>query len=243
MSSDDERRDAADERQDDAASCSDPTAPPPGSWSGGTSSWTQPGSGATDAYGRPVPPPPGATQPIDPAPGGTAQIPQDDGRTAPYGQSPTYGQAPPSGQAAPYGQSPTYGQAPPYGQSPTYGQAAPYGQSPTYGQAPPPGGPAGYGAPPYAAPQQTSTSAIVLIVLSALALVSCCNIFAIGSLVMGVVATGRQSTDPERARSLTKGGWWVFGVSMSLVVLAIIIFFVLGLSGAFDEPGPYGESF
>ena len=214
MSSDDERRDAADERQDDAASYSDPTAPPPGSWSGGTSSWTQPGSGATDAYGRPVPPPPGATQPIDPATGGTAQIPQDDGRTAPYGQSPTYG------QAAPYGQSPTYGQAPPYGQTPGYGQA------------PPPGGPAGYGAPPYAAPQRTNTSALVLTIVSGVSILFCGGLLAIPAVVLGILGLVRQNSDPESSAKVTRWGWWAFAIGIVLSIVVAVALFGFLIAGS-----------
>ena len=129
--------------------------------------------------------------------------------TDPYAQpavpsdQPTWSPAPPD----PYGQPMGQGQ---YGQ-PQYG-----GQYPAYGQS------------PYATGTRTptNTSAILLTVLSALSL---CNIVAIGSLVLGIVALTKTSADPEGSHRLTKIGWIVFAVGWAVAIVGIVGLVVLGV--------------
>ncbi|KRE36028.1 hypothetical protein ASG73_15325 [Janibacter sp. Soil728] len=88
---------------------------------------------------------------------------------------------------------------------------------------PPPGQPM---PPPYLYPavQQTptNTSAIVLIVLSSLSILTgyCCYI-GIPGLVLGILGVTKQATDPEGAAKLTKIGWISFGALIGLTVLVV----------------------
>ena len=97
-----------------------------------------------------------------------------------------------------------------------YGQPQYGGQYPAYGQS------------PYATGTRapTNTSAILLTVLSALSL---CNIVAIGSLVLGIVALTKTSTDPEGSHRLTKIGWIVFAVGWAVVIVGFVGLIVLGV--------------
>lgn len=264
MSTDDERR--ADEARTDGDTPGsdehrDPTAPPPLPVEP-TADRTQPIGTETQAFTVPSPPPapspqydePSYTRPSYSLPSYGSPDAQDTTPAAPPSPAdptpttsgdtqPPHGStvAPHGSTAAPYGSAPS-----PYPQDAGAGSppppANPYAASNPYATpAPPPGG-YPYAAPP--TPYQSTpsnTSAIVLTVLSGLALVSCCNVVAIGSLVLGIMGISRNTNDPADARRLTRIGWWVFGVSMALVVIGIIAFFALGISGAFD--GGSGGSF
>ena len=182
----------------------------------------------------PAPTPPGAPRP----PGDEQSGPRSTPPVAPALTNPYAQQQPPQGQqpASPYGQQ----QPPaPYGQQqsgplyPAYGQQqppAPYGQQqsgPVY--------PA-YGQQTYATGTQTETngSAIVLTVLSGISFLFG-NILAIGSLILGIIALNKNSTDHEGSRGLTKIGWIVFAVTWAVAVLAgivLIIIFAALLSGS-----------
>lgn len=131
------------------------------------------------------------------------QQPQD----SPYGSIP-YG--PPGYVQQPYG-SPAYGR-PPYGLPPE-----PYG---------PPPGPYG----PYGAPPARNTSAVVLTVLSGVATALCC-LFGLPSLILGIVALNRQTSDPQGSARMSKYGWITFGV---LMALALVVVVVLGVVGSAD---------
>src|SRR5690606_7550351 len=108
---------------------------------------------------------------------------------------------------------------PPSGPSPygATGGPSPYGQQPPYGA---PGSP--YGAPPPAYYQtqaaQSNTSALILTILSGLGVFVCCGVTII-SLILGIVALTKQSSEPEQSAKLTKWGWVVFGISAGLAVL------------------------
>lgn len=144
--------------------------------------------------------------------------------------------ADPAGPAAvapgqvPYGQAPypqtAYGQQP-YAQDP-YAQQ-PYAQNP-YGQPP-------YAAlpVPYAPAPRSNTSLIILTVVSALALVSCCNVLAVISLVMGIMGLSRNTADPDGAARLGRNGWIAFGVTTAVVVIGWVVFIAFGAAGAFDD--------
>lgn len=143
--------------------------------------------------------------------------PRDDG---PYSADPYVPNRPPRQEDhPPYGQAP-YGQSP-YGQPPL-GQN-PYGQMPAPGQVPPP-----Y---LYAPPPPPNASAIVLTVLSALAVMTgyCC-IIGIGPLVFGILGITQNSTDPESAARMTKYGWITFGVMTALIFVAAAVLIAIGVA-------------
>ena len=203
----------------------DPTAP----------AWTSP---------EPAPP----TQPIPTdspvAPPSPYDAPQpaptpDPYAPAPHGQNPygqgQFGQNPydrdQSGQdQSGQGQYPQQPYDPAYGQTP-YQQ--PYGST-AYGQPPYALPPAPYGAPP-----AKNTSAIVLTVVSGLALVACCNLLAIPSLILGIVGISKGPDDPQGAARVTRAGWITFGVTTALVVIGWVIFFALLAAGTFDGSASY----
>ena len=147
-----------------------------------------------------------------------------------YGQpSSQYGQPQPTQPHPPYGQQPSQPQ-PPYGQQPSppypaYGQQAPAQQ---YGQPNP-----GYGTQTYGtgATGGMNGSAIALTILSFFTL---CNPLTLASLVFGIIALTKSSTDPEGSRQMTKIGWIIFAV---VWVLAILGFVLLAIAGSFaDDP-------
>lgn len=97
----------------------------------------------------------------------------------------------------------------------------------------PPGGPGM--PPPYPFPPATAppnTSAIVLVVLSSLALVTgyCCYI-GIPSLILGILGLTKNSTDPEGAARLTKIGWITFASLTIITVLAVLVFVLVLVVG------------
>lgn len=151
-----------------------------------------------------------------PAPPG--QAPDNPQPQTPYGQPPpAYGAPPAPGSYVPPPQ-PGYSPTPAgYGPPPGAGVPQPYGQP-------------GYPQPAvYAAQQANSTpaSTIVLLILSALATLSCYGFIAgIPPLVLSIVALTKSSTDPEGCRKLTNIGWIVFGVLLALYAAAIVILVV-----------------
>lgn len=169
---------------------------------------------------------PEVTQQIPTEP--TPSVPVEPPIAPPTPYAPRSSAPEPAAPPAPYGQAP-YGQAP-YGQAP-YGQASAdptaYGR-PGYGQSP--YGPSPYGSPftpygqqAYAAPQQSS-SALVLTILSAVGCLLCCLWFA-PSLVFGIVALSRQSSDPASSARITRYGWVSVGVMALLGVLLGVALF------------------
>jgi hypothetical protein len=179
----------------------------------------------------PAPPtPPGAARPQSDEPAANPQTnpPAAPPMSNPYAQQPPaqpYGQPQPAQQYPAYGQP--YDQPQPAQQYPAYGQPydqpQPAQQYPAYGQQP-------YATGPHIEP---NGSAIVLTILSGLSLIFC-NIFAIASLVVGIIALGKNSTDPARSRRLTKIGWIVFAGVWALVILGLIAFFALALSNGWS---------
>ena len=133
----------------------------------------------------PVTPPSPYAPPDAGAPDPWAPPPADP---APYG--------PPGSATNPYGTGPSPDEQPAWVQQP-YGSTA-------YGQAPYALPPASYAPPPgkYAPPPAKNTSTVVLTILSGVATVLCC-LLGLPSLVLGVVALTRQSTDPGSAARLT----------------------------------------
>jgi hypothetical protein len=153
------------------------------------------------------PPPPAYGSPNDPPAYGTPP--------------PAYG-APndPSGYGTPQ-PPPAYG-AP--SDPPVYGTPPP----PTFGAPPPPAGgygyPPQYGGPGYGVPAApTPASAIILVVVAAIATLSCYFILpGLPALIIGIVSLARNSSDPESAQRLAKIGWIVFGAISGVIILLFI---------------------
>lgn len=189
---------------------SEPLVPPTAS-EGQTSS--EPGDQAQSPYGQ------------APSPYGTAaaQPPNPYGQTpGPYGQPPSpyaggqQGVRPPGAPGAP-GAPGVPGSGYPYGGQPAYGQQPSYG--PPAGQ--------GYGQPsPYARPQQTNASAIVLLIVSGLSTLSLC-IFAIPALILSIMALSKQNQSPAESAKYTRWGWIAYAVAIALTVLLVIIGFAI----------------
>jgi hypothetical protein len=118
---------------------------------------------------------------------------------------------------------------PPYGQPP-YGQP-PYGQPGYYPQPP------GYGTPPYGGyPQPTPTpgSSIALVVVSGILTLSC--LFGIPSLVIGIVALTKVSTNIEETRRLTRIGWITLGVFGAIAIVAVVGLMAVAISNDNSNP-------
>jgi len=64
-----------------------------------------------------------------------------------------------------------------------------------------------------------------LTVLSGVSLVFC-NILAIASLILGIVALTRNTTDHQGSRRYTKIGWIVFAAAWALAILGIIAYVI-----------------
>jgi hypothetical protein len=114
--------------------------------------------------------------------------------------------------------------------------AQPYGQQPDPYVQPWPGqqyqvhGQQSY---PYGPPTEANASAIVLTILSALSL---CNLLTVASLVLGIVALTKNSTDPEGSRRLTKIGWIVFAAAWALVIVGLVGVVALGILSSSTSP-------
>src|SRR5674476_1235690 len=167
----------------------------------------------------PAPTPPGPAHPQSDQP---ADHPQGTPPVTPPVSNP-YAQQPPP---PPYAQQPP---PPPYAQQTAqpYGQPQPGPQYPAYGQQ------------SYATGTHTEPngSAIVLTVLSGISLFVC-NILAIASLVLGIVALTKNATDREGSQRLTKIGWIVFAGVWVLGVLVVIAYIVLFATAISNGSGP-----
>lgn len=116
---------------------------------------------------------------------------------------------------------------PPPPPPPEYGQ--PYGQGgPPYG----PGQP--YGQPPYGQPQQTSTKAIVALVLGILGLVGCGIIAGIPAFFVGRNAVKEidASGGSLGGRGMGTAGWVLGLIEIVLGVIGIIVLIVVFTTGS-----------
>lgn len=191
----------------------------------------------TSSYASPPPPPQAPYDPQGPPPYG------DPGQQAYGSQSfgqdgpPPPGQQPPPGQP-PYGRPP-YGRQPPYGQPPQGRQQPPYGGLPpypgqnAYGQQSYPGypganpGPYGYPQQPagwYAPEANTNGMAIASLVTS----FTCIPFL---GAIFGLVALNQIKKRRERGKGLAIAGLVLSSVGSVLLV----VFIVLGVTGAFDD--------
>lgn len=198
------------------------------------------------ASSEPTQPIPGTEPPVTPPSPYAAPPTPLTGTTDPWAGSPSAVQPPypPSGYppaadpAAAHPQPGTSYPQPPYGQAP-YGQPGhaqtPYGQ-PGYGQ--PAYGQPGYGYPPYGGAPQPNNGAVVLTIVAAVATAMCCLLFT-PSLVFGIVALTKQSTDPAGSARLTRYGWIAGGITLALGILAVVLFFALGAFSSIGGSSSY----
>ena len=208
----------------DAGSPAEPSLPSDATQPVGTSERTRPIPAAT----APAPATPPAEPPVEAF--GNTPFGQNPYATTPYPQQP----APP----APYGEAP-YGQTgydqAPFGQAP-YGQLEP-AQTP-YGQQP--YGSTAYGQPPYAlppgpyGPPPKNGNALALTIVSAIGTVLCC-LLCLPSLILGIVALSKQSTDPQGSARLARWGWYALAGAAVIAVIAIVAFIALAAAGSFDS--------
>ena len=196
----------------DAGSPAEPSLPSDATQPVGTGERTQPIPAAT-APAPPAPATPPAEPPVEPfgntpfsknptprRPTRSSRHPRPRTGTRPYGQT-GYDQAP-------FGQAP-YGQLEPaqtpYGQQP-YGSTA-YGQPP---YALPPGP---YGPPP------KNGNALALTIVSAIGTVLCC-LLCLPSLILGIVALSKQSTDPQGSARLARWGSYALAGAAVIAVIS-----------------------
>ena len=130
---------------------------------------------------------------------------------------------PPPGYGAPAGSEQAgYGAAPadnaPYG-------SAPYGSAPAYG-APAYGAPA-YGTPAQGSPASLSGSTIALLVVSGLLTLGACGT-GIPALVFAILAVTKKD-EPVEAAKWTRWGWIALGITVAVVVIAVVGLFALAI--------------
>ncbi|MFI0452345.1 hypothetical protein [Actinomadura sp. 6N118] len=125
-----------------------------------------------------------------------------------------YGGQPP-GWNDPYGQPQN-----PYGQGGA-GQSGwdPYGQ---YGQ--PPGGSYGYGPPGVHGPPASQGSAIGALIANIIVTLFCCGVFGIAGIVTSAMAMSKVHTDPNSARKLITWSWVIFGVSLVVGLIIMVVY-------------------
>lgn len=192
----------------------DPPTPPGSPQRRDTSDWANPyGSQQQPPAARQQQPPPyGAPQPQQPF----GSQPQQPYPASPQGARSGPNQAGPAAYGAPYG--PPGGVQNPYARNP-------HAQAPTFQQ------PTGSG---------TNTSAIVLLVLSALMTLTCL-LTQIPALIMAIVALSKNTNDPQGSRRLTRYGWIAFGVG--LVIAVIVIVGIIALIATTSSSSSDGYSF
>ncbi|XRQ11233.1 DUF4190 domain-containing protein [Actinomadura welshii] len=125
-----------------------------------------------------------------------------------------YGGSPPPGWQDPYGGSQGWGE--PYGSDPYGGGPDPYGGAYGYG----------YGPPGMPTKPPSNASTIAALVCNIVCVAMCCGIVSIPGVVTSAIALGRVQSDPESARKLTMWSWILFGVSLVLGIILIIIYIV-----------------
>ncbi|TDC65215.1 hypothetical protein E1200_18825 [Actinomadura sp. GC306] len=133
-----------------------------------------------------------------------------------------YGGSPPPGWQDPYGGSQGWSGDPksgdPYGTDP-YGGGA-YGGS-AYGGGYPN---AGYGPPGVPTSQSGNGSTVAALVCNIVMVVLCCGVLSIPGVITSAIAMGRVHSDPESARRLTVWSWVLFGASIVLGIIGLIIY-------------------
>ncbi len=219
----------------------------------------QQGSGGQGSHSRPVAEQPTVTSnsgavpppPVPPAPGAAAQsgpAGAGSGTGSPYGAS-SYGQ-PPQGQ--PYGQAPgqPYGQpqGQPYGQVPGaaygYPSPSPYG----YGQ-----GAGGYGWQNVPLPNGKSVGAMVLGIISMVAVATCWGSFLgiiTSPIALGLGLSARRGVDRGelggRAQAVAGFVMGIIGTVLSVIIVTVVVLmftvFREDLEKSDTDPGSDGTS-
>lgn len=149
----------------------------------------------------------------------------------------THGGQQPSGWENPYGGTNEWGgEYPPPGYIPG-GYAPPGYYAPGYH---PPGYPAApgyaYGPPGNPSAPASTGSATAALVCNIVVAVMLCNVLAIPGIVTSALALGRVRTNPRSARTLTIWSWVLFGASLLIGLIFMILFFGLAASGPAPDP-------
>ena len=117
-----------------------------------------------------------------------------------------------------------------YGGSPPPGWQDPYGGSQGWGRGPHAADPyaAGYGYGPPGMPTKppNNGSTVAALVCNIVSVVLCCGVLSIPGVVTSAIAMGRMHSDPESARRLTTWSWVLFGISVVLGLIVIVIYVV-----------------
>jgi len=117
-----------------------------------------------------------------------------------------------------------------YGGSPPPGWQDPYGGSQGWGGDPYAADPyaAGYGYGPPGMPTKppNNGSTVAALVCNIVSVVLCCGVLSIPGVVTSAIAMGRMHSDPESARRLTTWSWVLFGISVVLGLIVIVIYVV-----------------
>ncbi|MQA87549.1 MAG: hypothetical protein GEV03_23730 [Streptosporangiales bacterium] len=200
-------------------------------------------------YPPPEGDPPGRGPAYGAGPGRGWQPPGESRGYGPYSGPPRPPQLPapqqppgPPGYAHPgYPPRPGYGR-PAYGQPGHHGPGIPNMRPefipperlPTYGWGW--GQEFGYGDPRHGYPgwmepadQGIQTNSIFALVVSVITLFCCSNIFAIGGVVLSIIAMTMWREQPESARNLNKWAWICTGGGLVLIVLFVLAVFLIPL--------------
>lgn len=122
-----------------------------------------------------------------------------------------YGGSPPPGWQDPYGGSKGWS-GDPYGGDP-YGGA--YGQG------------YGYGPPGVPVQRPSNSSTVAALVCNIIGVLLCCGLLSIPGVITSAIAMGRVESDPESARKLTLWSWVLFGASVVLGIVLLIIYIIV----------------
>lgn len=228
--------------------------PRPGEYTDPTASpdWTtpSPSSGSAD----PTPPAP-QESPTEQIPqGSTEHLPQADvppppspSYDAPY-QAPRGDSYPYAGSSAqptnPYAASPPPPAGDPYAApQPAYDPYAATGGAAAQGGYPAYQAPGQWQAPPaaYGAAPESNTSGLVLTIVSAIAMFTCC--FGVFPLIFGIISLSKNATDPVGSRRMSKIGWIVFGVTAAIMLIIIVAFVAIGIAGGWDSGSSYDSDY
>jgi len=93
----------------------------------------------------------------------------------------------------------------------------------------------GYGGGYVPPDPKIKSQATMAFVFNIVACVLCCGIMSLPGLIVGGMAMSKAETEPESARNLTKWAWICLGITLGLAVLGIIVFVILGVTGALDD--------
>ncbi len=116
-----------------------------------------------------------------------------------------------------------------YGGSPPPGWQDPYGGSQGWSGDPyadPYAAGYGYGPPGMPTKPPNNGSTVAALVCNIVSVVLCCGVLSIPGVVTSAIAMGRMHSDPESARRLTTWSWVLFGISVVLGLIVIVIYVV-----------------